>query len=73
MNFVHDQLATGLKLWVLTIDDTFSRLSPAVGPASTSTVLTLLRRSMDWVNTRGKSIPDTGRPDSTIAMNSHLR
>jgi putative transposase len=25
MDFVHDQLATGRKLWVLTIIDTFSR------------------------------------------------
>jgi putative transposase len=32
MDFVHDQLATGRKLRVLTIVDTFSRLSPAVEP-----------------------------------------
>jgi putative transposase len=31
-NFVHDQLATGRKLRVLTIVDTFSRFSPAVEP-----------------------------------------
>ena len=30
MDFVHDQLATGKKLRVLTIIDTFSRFSPAV-------------------------------------------
>jgi len=30
--FVHDQLATGTKLRVLTIVDTFSRLSPAIEP-----------------------------------------
>lgn len=30
MDFVHDQLATGRKLRVLTIVDTFSRFSPAV-------------------------------------------
>jgi putative transposase len=29
MDFVHDQLATGRKLRVLTIVDTFSRFSPA--------------------------------------------
>jgi hypothetical protein len=29
-NFVHDQLATGHKLWVLTIVDIFSRFSPAL-------------------------------------------
>lgn len=28
MDFVHDQLATGQKLRVLTIVDTFSRFSP---------------------------------------------
>jgi len=32
MDFVHDQLATGRKLRVLTIVDTFSRYSPAVEP-----------------------------------------
>jgi len=32
MDFVHDQLATGRKLRVLTIIDTFSRLSPAIDP-----------------------------------------
>jgi putative transposase len=32
MDFVHDQLATGKKLRVLTIVDTFSRFSPVVDP-----------------------------------------
>jgi len=32
MDFVHDQLATGKKLRILTIVDTFSRFSPAVDP-----------------------------------------
>jgi hypothetical protein len=32
MDFVHDQLAAGPKLRVLTIVDTFSRYSPAVVP-----------------------------------------
>jgi hypothetical protein len=32
MDFVHDQLATGLKIRVLTIVDTFCRFSPAVDP-----------------------------------------
>src|SRR5262249_43935649 len=32
MDFVHDQLATGRKLRVLTIIDTFSRYSPAIEP-----------------------------------------
>jgi putative transposase len=32
MDFVHDQLATGTKIRVLTIVDTFSRFSPAIEP-----------------------------------------
>ena len=32
MDFVHDQLATGRRIRVLTIVDTFSRFSPAVDP-----------------------------------------
>ena len=32
MDFVHDQLATGPKLRILTVVDTFSRFSPAVDP-----------------------------------------
>jgi putative transposase len=32
MDFVHDQLATGKKICVLTVVDTFSRFSPAVDP-----------------------------------------
>jgi putative transposase len=32
MDFIHDQLATGRKLRMLTIIDTFSRFSPAIEP-----------------------------------------
>jgi Transposase and inactivated derivatives len=32
MDFVHDQLATGRKIRVLTVVDTFTRFSPAVDP-----------------------------------------
>lgn len=32
MDFVHDQLATGRKLRILTVIDTFSRLSPVIDP-----------------------------------------
>ena len=32
MDFVHDQLATGRKLRILTIVDIFSRFSPAIDP-----------------------------------------
>jgi len=32
MNFVHDQLATGTKLRILTVVDTFSRYVPVLDP-----------------------------------------
>ena len=32
MDFVHDQLATGRKLRILTVIDTFSRFAPAIDP-----------------------------------------
>ena len=32
MDFVHDQLATGRKIRILTVVDTFTRFSPAVDP-----------------------------------------
>ena len=32
MDFVHDQLATGRKIRVLTVVDTFTRFSPAIEP-----------------------------------------
>jgi putative transposase len=35
MDFVHDQLATGRKLRVLTVIDIFSRFSPALAPRFT--------------------------------------
>ena len=35
MDFVHYQLATGRKLRILTIVDTFSRFSPALEPRFT--------------------------------------
>ena len=35
MDFVHDQLATGRKLRILTIVDTFSRFSPVLEPRFT--------------------------------------
>ena len=47
MDFVHDQLATGRKLRVLTIVDTFSRFSPALEPRFTfrgTDVVELLER-----------------------------
>ena len=54
MDFVHDQLATGTKLRVLTIVDTFSRFSPAIEPrlnfrgADVVEVLERVRAN-DWI------------------------
>jgi putative transposase len=45
MDFVHDQLATGRKLRVLTIIDTFSRFSRRSNLGLTSAALTLWRYS----------------------------
>lgn len=35
MDFVHDQLATGRKIRILTVVDTFSRFSPVIDPRFT--------------------------------------
>jgi putative transposase len=43
MDFVHDQLATGQKIRVLTVVDTFSRFSPALDPRFTIALKTSLR------------------------------
>ena len=51
MDFVHDQLATGTKLRVLTIVDTFSRFSPAIEPR-------FKFRGADVVGGAGKSSGD---------------
>jgi putative transposase len=55
MDFVHDQLATGHKLRVLTIVDIFSRFSPALQPRFTfrgSDVVEILERAC-----KGSGIP----------------
>lgn len=53
MDFVHDQLAMGRKIRVLTIVDTFTRFSPAVDPRFSyrgeDVVLTLERVCRSWV------------------------
>jgi len=55
MDFVHDQLATGRKLRVLTIVDTFSRLSPALEPRFTF-------RGIDVVEVLEKVSREVGLP-----------
>ena len=61
MDFVHDQLATGRKLRVLTIVDTFSRFSPALEPRFTfrgADVVEVLERVGRQTGTSGN---DPGR------------
>jgi putative transposase len=55
MDFVHDQLATGRKLRVLTIVDTFSRFSPALEPRFTF-------RGIDVVEVLEKVSREVGLP-----------
>ena len=55
MDFVHDQLATGRKLRVLTIVDIFSRFSPAVEPRFNfrgADVVGCLKESADRLGSR---------------------
>ena len=55
MDFVHDQLATGRKLRILTIVDTFSRYVPAIDPR-------VSYRGEDVVATLERICPDIGYP-----------
>lgn len=55
MDFVHDQLATGRKLRVLTIVDTYSRYCPAIDPR-------LSYRGEDVVSTLERVCRQTGYP-----------
>ena len=57
MDFVHDQLATGKKIRVLTIVDTFSRYAPAIDPRFTY-------RGEDVVHTLEKICSEAGYPSS---------
>ena len=55
MDFVHDQLATGQKIRVLTVVDTFSRFSPALDPRFSY-------RAEDVVATLERACATTGYP-----------
>lgn len=57
MDFVHDQLATGRKIRILTIVDTFSRYSPATDPRFSY-------RGEDVVKTLEQVCGQTGYPKS---------
>ena len=56
-DFVHDQLATGRKLRILTIVDTFSRYSPATGPRFSY-------KGEDVVRTREEVCREVGYPQT---------
>ncbi len=70
MDFVHDQLATGRKIRVLTVVDTFSRFSPASIPGSATVGKTWFwlsrrpvrrlarRRPSGWIRARNSSRRD---------------
>ena len=65
MDFVHDQLATGQKIRVLTVVDTFSRFSPVIDPRFSY-------RAEDVVATLERACAATGYP-KTIRVRSGLR
>jgi len=57
MDFVHDQLATGSKLRILTVVDLFSRFSPVIDPRFSY-------RGEDVVATLERVCADVGYPDA---------
>ena len=57
MDFVHDQLATGRKIRILTIVDTWSRFSPAVDPRFNY-------RGEDVVQALERTCRETGYPQA---------
>ena len=68
MDFVHDQLATGRKLRVLTIVDTFARFSPALEPRFSfrgMDVVEVLERVGREVRIAGH---DPGRPGYRVCI-----
>ena len=62
MDFLHDQLATGFKICVLTIVDTFSRFSPAfnVAPGAADPGRCVLH---EWSRSRQTAV---GHPDASL-------
>ena len=64
MDFIHDQLATGPKLRVLTVVDTFSRYSPAVVPR-------FRFRAADVVEVLEKVCGEIGYPDDDPGRPGH--
>ncbi|MDH6234634.1 hypothetical protein M2281_005252 [Mesorhizobium soli] len=63
MDFVHDQLATGRKIRILTVVDTYSRFSPAVDPRFSY-------RGEDVVLTLERICGNVGYPKTTRARSS---
>src|SRR3546814_13748774 len=58
MDFVHDQLATGRKIRVLTVVDTFPRFSPVLDPR-------VSYRGEDVVSTLDRVCGQTGYPKTS--------
>jgi len=61
MDFVHDQLATGKKIKVLTVVDTFSRFSPIIDPRFSYRAEDVVQ-SLEWI-CRSNGYPKTIRVD----------
>jgi putative transposase len=73
MDFIHDQLATGRKLRVLTIVDTWSRFSPAVDPRFSyraGDVVATLDRVCAEVGFPKTIRVDQGEPSSSPAIST---
>ncbi len=61
MDFVHDKLATGTKIRILTIVDTFSRFSPVIGSK-------LSFRGEDVVRTHERVCKTIGYPKTSASI-----
>lgn len=68
MDFVHDQLATGRKLRILTVVDTYSRLSPVADPRFSYRGEDVVA-TLDWAR-RQIGYPKTIRVDNDSEFNS---
>lgn len=70
MDFVHDQLATGQKIRILTVGDTFTRFAPAIEPRfgyRAEDVVEALERV-----SRERGLPKTIRVDQGTEFVSHV-
>ena len=68
MDFVHDQLATGQKIRVLTVVDTFSRFSPALDPRFSYRGEDVVQTLERVCATIGYPEDDPGRPGHRVRL-----